>query len=97
MVKGILSVALMSVALSATAAGSVTDMIQAATEANAKAKAMGYEWNVTGKAIKAAKEALKAGETAKAEELAAHAKYIAEASVDQAMDEQEAWKMRVAR
>ena len=97
MFKGMISALALGVVLTATASSSVESVIADAVAANKQAKALGHEWNVTGQAIKAAQAALKAGNEAEAMELAAQAKYMAEASVYQANDEKEAWKLRVPR
>ncbi len=57
--------------------------IAAAKSANAKAKAEGYEWRDTGKLIKKAEEALKAGKYEDAIKLANKAKRQAELAVEQ--------------
>ncbi len=57
--------------------------IAAAKSANAKAKAEGYEWRDTGKLIKKAEKALKAGKYEEAIKLANKAKRQAELAVEQ--------------
>lgn len=97
MIKGLVSALALTVALGAQAGSSVESLIAEAVEANKQAKALGHEWNVTGKAIKAAEAALKEGKTEEAMKLAAHAKYMAEASIFQGEDEARTWEMRVPR
>ena len=64
-------------------AGSAADAIAAAKAANAKAKKENYEWRDTGKLIKQAEKAMKAGDDAKAIKLANKAKRQAENAVKQ--------------
>ena len=97
MIKGLVGAIALSAAFVAQAGGSVESIIDQAIAANKEAKTLGYEWNVTGKAIKAAQAALKAGDSAEAMKLAAHAKYMAEASVYQGNDEANMWQMRVPK
>lgn len=97
MLKGLISAVALTVAFGVQAGASVEATIADAVAANKQAKSLGHEWNVTGKAIKAAQEALKAGNLEEAMKLAAHAKYMAEASIYQADDEAKAWEMRVPR
>ncbi len=77
----------------ATMAGpSAADAISAAKAANAKAKAENYEWRDTGKLIKKAEKAMKAGDNAKAIKLANQAKLQAENAVKQKYEELERLK-----
>ncbi len=97
MFKGLVGAVILGSAMLANASQSADAVIAAATEANKQAKSLGYEWNVTGKAIKAAQAALKAGNEAEALKLAEHAKYMAEASIFQAGDEKKNWMLRVPK
>jgi nucleoid-associated protein YgaU len=71
----------------ATTADEAAAAISAAKAANAKAKAEGYQWRDTGKLIKKAEKALKAGNAEKAIKLANKAKRQAELAVQQKYDE----------
>ena len=67
--------------------GQAEAAIAAAKDANAKAKAEGYEWRDTGKLIKKAEKALKDGKPEEAIKLANKAKRQAELAVAQKQEE----------
>jgi nucleoid-associated protein YgaU len=71
--------------------------IAAAKKAQSEASALGYEWRDTGKLIKQAEAALKAGDYAKAESLANQAKMQAEEAIDQYYLQQAKFKLEKYR
>ncbi|QGG80829.1 hypothetical protein GH975_09705 [Litorivicinus lipolyticus] len=100
LVKGWMLAGVMLAAATAQAGShgmSVDAMLEKASAANSKAKAMGYEWTITAPAIKKAQAAKEAGKADEAKGLASKALYWAEASVFQAENEDQNWKMRVPR
>lgn len=71
-----------------SAGSSAEQAIADAKSANAEAQSMGVAWRDTGKMIKAAEEALSAGDEAKATELADEARRQAENAIAQAKSEE---------
>lgn len=96
MLKGLVTAAVLSAALSASASA-VDELLAQAIAANEKAQSQGHEWTVTAKAIKAAQSALADGNDELALQLAEKAKFIAEASAFQASSEVDNWQARVPK
>lgn len=74
--------------MGASSSSSAEQAIADAKSANAEAQSMGVAWRDTGKMIKAAEEALSAGDEAKATELADEARRQAENAIAQARSEE---------
>lgn len=73
-------------------AGSAAEVLDQALQANERAKSLGFEWTVTGEAIKAAKAAIESGDDSLA--LAERALFLAQASADQGGREGALWEQR---
>ena len=86
---------LVAFSLAPSASASGTDVLTQAVKYNDQARALGFEWTVTGKAIKAASTAIQAGDDAS--ELAGKALFLAKASVYQGQSEAELWEDRFPR
>lgn len=84
----------------ANAATSQTDYQAAYEQALAvhkKAGTLDNQWTTTGKALKAAQAAAGQGDYDKATMLAGKAKALAQLAVDQAQNQEQAWKKAVVR
>jgi len=77
--------------------GDPAHLISEAKAIHARAQEMGHGWNVTGKYIAQAEEALQAGETERARALSERALGTATASLQQAETERDAWRPRFRR
>jgi hypothetical protein len=84
---------------SGVSAGSEADFklaLAAAQATNKEAGALKNQWTTTAQALADANKAAVAGEYDKAIELAKHAEALARASINQAKEQQEAWKATAA-
>jgi len=79
-----------SQAVEPTAPAGAKQALSEAIDTNKKANKLGYEWRDTGKWIKKAKAALKAGKEAEALKLAKKIKAAAEDGIQQAVDQKDA-------
>jgi hypothetical protein len=84
---------------SGVSAGTEADFksaLAAAQAANNEAGALKNQWTTTAQALADASKAAAAGEYEKGIELAKHAEALARASINQAKEQQEAWKSTAA-
>ena len=79
----------------ADSAAEVGQLIAEAEEKHAQAREQGHGWSSTVDLLSSAKAELSAGDVARALAIAERALLTANASLEQAADEQQAWRARV--